>query len=187
MAKRPLESNGCPKRSKREGSRHHCVIRWQEDEKYRNSQEARGWTEENCRYLDYLTTIDISYTAPWHQRHRYESTITLVCNDDESPSWTNESRKRSQTYYENSRRSSTRTRTTEFLYSEEPREYGEDDSMKHYEQTWNGSVKIGKPSGRNLLLHHLHKMVATRTSRLSMARSPMARSPIGEITSGGKR
>ena len=45
--------------------------------------EPRGWTEEYCRYLDYLTTIDISYTAPWHQRHRYESTITLACNDED--------------------------------------------------------------------------------------------------------
>ena len=50
------------------------TIRWQQDEKYRNSQRARGLTEEYCRYLDYLATIDISYTAPWHQRHRYEST-----------------------------------------------------------------------------------------------------------------
>ena len=63
------------------------MIRWQQDEKYRNSQQAHGWTEEHCRYLDYLTTIDISYTAPctapWHQRHRYESTITLACNDED--------------------------------------------------------------------------------------------------------
>ena len=58
------------------------VVRWQEDEEYRNSQQAHGWTEEYCPNLDYLTTIDISYTAPWHQRHRCESTITLVCNDD---------------------------------------------------------------------------------------------------------
>ena len=57
------------------------AIRWQEDEKYRNSQQAHGWTGEYCRYLDYQTTIGISYTAPWHQRYRYESTITLVCND----------------------------------------------------------------------------------------------------------
>ena len=45
--------------------------------------KAHGWTEEYCRYLDNLTTIDISHTAPWHQRHRYESTIPLVCNDDD--------------------------------------------------------------------------------------------------------
>ena len=44
---------------------------------------ANGWTEEYCRYLDYLTTIDISYTASWHQRHIYESTMTLACNDED--------------------------------------------------------------------------------------------------------
>ena len=44
---------------------------------------ANGWTEEYCRYLDYLTTIDISYTASWHQRHRSECTITLACNDED--------------------------------------------------------------------------------------------------------
>ena len=59
------------------------VLRWQEDEKYRNSRQPHGWTEEYCQYLDYLRTIGISYTAPWHQKHRYESTITLVCNGDD--------------------------------------------------------------------------------------------------------
>ena len=29
------------------------------------------------------STIAISHTAPWHHRHRYESAITLVCNDDD--------------------------------------------------------------------------------------------------------
>ena len=47
------------------------VIRWQEDEKYRNSQQGHGWTEEDCRYLDYLTTINISYIATWQQTHGY--------------------------------------------------------------------------------------------------------------------
>ena len=59
------------------------VIRWQEDEKYRHFQKVHGWTKEFGRYLDHLTTIDISDTAPWRQRHRNESTITLVCNDDD--------------------------------------------------------------------------------------------------------
>ena len=69
------------------------VIRWQEDEKYRNSQQAHGWTEEYCRYLDYLTTIDISFSAPWHQRHWYESTITLVCNDEDRQAGPTKARK----------------------------------------------------------------------------------------------
>ena len=55
------------------------TISWKRDEKYRNSQLAHGRTEEYCRYLDYLTTIDISYVATWEQRHRYESTSTLSC------------------------------------------------------------------------------------------------------------
>ena len=65
------------------------VIRWQEGGKYRISQQAHGWTEEYCRYLDYLTTVDISHTALWHQRHQrhqrhqHESTITFVCNDED--------------------------------------------------------------------------------------------------------
>ena len=59
------------------------VIRWQEDAKNRNSQQGHEWTEEYCRYLDYLTTIDISYTAPWHQRHRYKNTHMLVCYDED--------------------------------------------------------------------------------------------------------
>ena len=29
------------------------------------------------------STIGISHTAPWHHRHRYESAITLVRNDDD--------------------------------------------------------------------------------------------------------
>ena len=46
-------------------------------------RQPHGWTEEHCPCPDYLATIDISHTAPWHHRHRYESTITLVCNDDD--------------------------------------------------------------------------------------------------------
>ena len=76
---RSWESNECQKKSKEtwQGHYHNLVAT---GEKYRNSQRADGWTEEYCRYLDYLTTIDISYTAPWHQKHRYESTNTLAGN-----------------------------------------------------------------------------------------------------------
>ena len=49
----------------------------------RESQKVHGWTEDYCRYLDYLTTIDISHSATWHQRNRYENTILLGSNDDE--------------------------------------------------------------------------------------------------------
>ena len=29
--------------------------------------------------MDRITTIDISYSAPWHQRNGYENTISLIC------------------------------------------------------------------------------------------------------------
>ena len=45
------------------------------------SQSDSNTTEAYCRYVDYLTTIDISYIATWEQRHRYESTITLACSE----------------------------------------------------------------------------------------------------------
>ena len=103
-----LESNGRPKRSM-ETAKDSIVISWQEDEKYRNSQQAHGWTEEYCRYLDYLATIDISCTVPWHQKHWCESTITLVCNDDDRQAGPMRARKDFKP----------RTRTTECLHSEE--------------------------------------------------------------------
>ena len=40
------------------------TIRWQQDEKYRNSQLAHGWTEEYCG-PEHLATIEISYIATW--------------------------------------------------------------------------------------------------------------------------
>ena len=66
---------------------------WQNDEQYRISQLAIGWTETYCRYLDYLTTIDTSHHAPYHQRSRYESTITMKKNDpnpQSGPVWKRE-------------------------------------------------------------------------------------------------
>ena len=42
---------------------------------------AHGWTGAYCRYLDYLVTVDITYVAPHHERHRYESIITMKCSD----------------------------------------------------------------------------------------------------------
>ena len=53
------------------------LSRWQNDEKYGISQSADGQTEDYCRHLDVLKTIDISYVAPYHQMYRYENTITM--------------------------------------------------------------------------------------------------------------
>ena len=77
----------------------------------------------------------ISYTPPWHQRHRCESTITLACNGRGPSSWTYERKNRFRTLFENSRTSSTRTRTTEFLVLVEERENeAKDHSMKNCDQ-----------------------------------------------------
>ena len=54
---------------------------WKEDETYRASHTARGWTEEYRRYLDYLAPIDISYVATWKARPRYENMLVLTLND----------------------------------------------------------------------------------------------------------
>ena len=58
------------------------MLRLQNDANYRESQKVPGWTEDDCRYLDYLTTIDISHSATWHQRNQYGNTILLLSNDD---------------------------------------------------------------------------------------------------------
>ena len=55
--------------------------RWQEDEVYRESLAKHMWTESYRRYLDDISKIDISYTATYQQRLRYENTIALISND----------------------------------------------------------------------------------------------------------
>ena len=71
-----------PHKKARKNNHDSIVLGWQNDEQYRESQKDHGWTEDYCRYLDYLTTIVISDSAPWHQRNRYENTILLVSNKD---------------------------------------------------------------------------------------------------------
>ena len=41
------------------------TIRWQQDEQYRESQMAHGWTGEYCKHLIYPKTIDVDYMATW--------------------------------------------------------------------------------------------------------------------------
>ena len=78
MAKRSLESEGRHKSSDKKKGKDAITLRWQQDEQYRESQMVHGWTEEYCKYLDYLQTIDIDCAATWWHRHRYESTVTLA-------------------------------------------------------------------------------------------------------------
>ena len=45
------------KRRARKKGNDSLVQRWRTDDEYRISQTVRAWTEEYCRYLDYLTYI----------------------------------------------------------------------------------------------------------------------------------
>ena len=58
------------------------VIRWQEDEKCRNCKFMDGQKKKADTW--FTSRRSTSPTPhPGTQRHRYESTITLVCNDDD--------------------------------------------------------------------------------------------------------
>ena len=69
--------------AKRGAKKHHyasILERWQGDQINRDAQLKINWTDFCCRYFDYLTTIDNGPEAPYHQRNRYENTITMSCN-----------------------------------------------------------------------------------------------------------
>ena len=61
------------------------VLRWQNGEIYRTSQTVHGWTEEYCRYMDYVAFVDISFAATWSERSRYENNLTIGINDGPLP------------------------------------------------------------------------------------------------------
>ena len=159
------------------------VIRWQDDEKYRNSRQAHGWTEEYCRFLDYLTTIDISYITPWHQRDQYECTITLVCNDEDRQAGPMKARKDFKPT----------TKILASLRQEQGRQFFQSKERENETKTirWCIASRIRMDESKLeylflatfFLFNILTKLVPSRTSRLSMAwthpmaRSPMARSP----------
>ena len=133
-----------------------------------------------------LTTIDISCTACWHQRYRCESIITLVCDDEDRQALTIESKK-NQTHYENSRKSSTRTRTTEFLHSKRENE------AKTIRWSIASRIRMDESKLEDLFLatsSSSQKLVASLTSRLSIActpRHPMARSPTARLPMAMKK
>ena len=145
------------------------MIRLQEDDKYPNTQKTCGWTEEICRYLDYLTTIDISHST------LASEALILVCNDDDRQAGPMRARKDFKVHHANYHLSSTRTRTTPSSH---------DHSMKHCEQTRNGGAQNGKPIGRKLPLHHPHNNGGnTNTKTLNDANTETLN---GEITIGAR-
>ena len=158
------------------------VIRWQEDEKYRNSQQAH---EMDRRILPILG-------LPHDDRHLLHSTVASEAPVREhhlvgvprwgSSSWTNESKKRFETHSENSRKSLTRTRTTKFRHSEE-RE-NEAKTIRWSTASRNGmdESKLENLFHATFPLHHLQKIGSnTNIKTLNCANS---KTPNGKITSG---
>ena len=74
-------------RDAKKGAWKHCKHEslleiWQKDELYRTGQaEEHVWTIEWVKYLDFLTTVDISYTVPNFQRNLQENMARLRSND----------------------------------------------------------------------------------------------------------
>ena len=61
--------------------------RWQNDENYRESQLAIGWSDAWMRDLDHVTQIDIYHKAPQEQRSRYHNLLYVrsVHEDRQAP------------------------------------------------------------------------------------------------------
>ena len=64
------------------------LLRWQNGNRYRNSHIAVGWTEEYCRYLDSISSGDISCIATWSERSGYKNNLTLGVNVGAKPGTT---------------------------------------------------------------------------------------------------
>ena len=58
--------------ARRRGNHISVLSRWQNDEIFRASQVAIGWTETYVKYLDFVSTVDIKHEAPYRERHRFE-------------------------------------------------------------------------------------------------------------------
>ena len=56
--------------------------RWQNDEKYMESQVARVWSDAWMRYSDHIVHIDISQKAPHEQRDRHKNLLDLRSVDE---------------------------------------------------------------------------------------------------------
>ena len=74
-----------PKRGVTRHKHYSIEVRWKSADKYRASQTFHRWARDNGRYLDHLTTIDVSFVASWKQRSRYGNSHVLGVNDGPQP------------------------------------------------------------------------------------------------------
>ena len=56
------------------------LLRFQQSETYKESQQAIGWDEDTCRRLGKIASEDHSYIATWEERRRYENNWKLSLN-----------------------------------------------------------------------------------------------------------
>ena len=72
--------HGCSKKKRTKTS---ICDRWQNDQTYRESQVAIGWSDAWVRYLDHIAQIDISHNATQEQRIRYHNLVYLRSVDED--------------------------------------------------------------------------------------------------------
>ena len=106
------------RRAQKRGDHPSLLSRWQNDEIHRTSQLAIGWTETYVKYLDYLTTVDISQKVCHRKRNRYANMIFMRNDDPKSPSRTTVEKRRLQNNNECADVPSTRTRQRYPSYSD---------------------------------------------------------------------
>ena len=108
-------------RINRSRGKKHGETQWQQD--HWKAMDARGGAKKHKKEEATGWEVQKFSASPWMDRR----ILPIPGLPQEAPgmqrwgssSWTNEGKKRFQTHYENSRKSSTRTRTTEFLHSKE--------------------------------------------------------------------
>ena len=98
---------------------------WNDGKVMRNT-EILSCRSIGQKFID-LTTIDISHEAPYHQRNRYENTITMQSNDPNLQSGPMKNREMIQGSYESADVTTGRTRTNKHFYPEE----GTDQATQH--------------------------------------------------------
>ena len=146
MAKKTTGKRRPLKGEARKHNQDSIELRWINDAIYRASQTKIGWTREYCRYLDYLTTIDISCCATWKKQNRYENSLVLGVNDGPHPGPLRER----DDFPKTTRRLAAlqREQGRVNVYSPKEEESAKDHSMKHCEQTLSGTATTGDPTGR---------------------------------------
>ena len=58
---------------------------WRDDASYRYTQQHRGWSLEDCQFLDYLKKIPITYSVTQGERLRHKNPFVLKWKNPKNP------------------------------------------------------------------------------------------------------